>query len=144
MFQDMGRLPEALFDTLQAKAEAYLATALAQGEYVAWVASPVAQPESIVAGAGAQLRRAMPHPQELAGGEVIIAEGRHAIVLNVFTEPAWRRQGVAELLMRAVLAWARERQLDRLVLHASDEGRRLYERLGFVPTNEMQFNGDLR
>ena len=23
-------------------------------------------------------------------------------------------------------------------LHASDDGRRLYERLGFVPTNEMR------
>lgn len=72
-----------------------------------------------------------------------MAEGRHAIVLNVYTEPAWRRRGLAELLMRRVLAWAREERLDRLVLHASQEGRRLYERLGFVATNEMRFTGDL-
>jgi hypothetical protein len=50
---------------------------------------------------------------------------------------------VAELLMRRVLAWAREQRLDRLVLHASPEGRRLYERLGFIATNEMRFAGDL-
>jgi hypothetical protein len=31
-----------------------------------------------------------------------------------------------------------ERNVGRIVLHASEEGRRLYERLGFVPTNEMQ------
>ena len=45
--------------------------------------------------------------------------------------------------MRHVLDWSREQRLDRLVLHASAEGRRLYERLGFVATNEMRFAGDL-
>ena len=29
------------------------------------------------------------------------------------------------------------------VLHASAEGRALYERLGFVATNEMRFSGSL-
>ena len=72
-----------------------------------------------------------------------IAAGRHAIVLNVYTEPAWRRRGLGELLMREVLAWARREQLDRLVLHASEAGRPLYERLGFVATNEMRFTGEL-
>jgi uncharacterized protein (DUF1330 family) len=46
--------------------------------------------------------------------------------------------------MQHVLAWARHERLDRLVLHASAEGRRLYEGLGFVATNEMRFAGDLR
>ncbi len=31
----------------------------------------------------------------------------------------------------------------RLVLHASPEGRSLDERLGFEPTNEMRYTGDL-
>jgi hypothetical protein len=57
---------------------------------------------------------------------------------------SWRRRGVAALLMQHVLAWARHERLDRLVLHASAEGRRLYEGLGFVATNEMRFAGDLR
>ena len=72
-----------------------------------------------------------------------IAAGRHAIVLHVYTEPAWRRRGLGELVMLEVLAWARREQLDRLVLHASEAGRPLYERLGFVATNEMRFTGEL-
>lgn len=64
-------------------------------------------------------------------------------MLHIFTEPAWRRRGLAELLMRHVLEWARNQRLDRLVLHASAEGRALYERLGFVATNEMRFSGSL-
>jgi GNAT superfamily N-acetyltransferase len=74
---------------------------------------------------------------------VAVAAGRHGIVLNVYTESAWRRRGLAELLMRHVLEWARAQRLDRLVLHASAEGRALYERLGFVATNEMRFSGSL-
>ena len=64
-------------------------------------------------------------------------------MLNDFTEPAWRRRGLAELLMHHVLEWARDQRLDRLVLHASAEARALYERLGFVATNEMRFSGSL-
>jgi ribosomal protein S18 acetylase RimI-like enzyme len=44
---------------------------------------------------------------------------------------------VGEALMRSVLTALAERKVRRIVLHASDDGRRLYERLGFVPTNEM-------
>jgi hypothetical protein len=45
--------------------------------------------------------------------------------------------------MREVIRWAGKEQLDRLVLHASDAGRPLYERLGFVATNEMRYQGPL-
>ena len=31
-----------------------------------------------------------------------------------------------------------ERGVRRVVLHPSDEGRRLHQRMGFVPTNEMR------
>jgi hypothetical protein len=31
------------------------------------------------------------------------------------------------------------RGIRRIVLHASEHGRRLYERLGFAQTNEMRF-----
>jgi len=64
--------------------------------------------------------------------------GPEAIVLNVYVEPAWRRRGVADALMRAVLDGLAGRGIRRIVLHASDDGRRLYERLGFMPTNEMR------
>ena len=143
MFQNMGLVPEPLFDPYRAKCEARLREQLSLGEYVGWLASPGDSPEKIVAGTGVQLRRVLPHPVGEPNGEIIIAEGRHAIVINVFTEPDWRRQGIATLLMKEIIAWARAERLDRLVLHASDEGRALYERLGFVQTNEMRLNDKL-
>jgi GNAT superfamily N-acetyltransferase len=144
MFQDMGELAGPAFEVLRAKAEARLVGALERGEYVGWLGSPADQPHEVVGGAGVQLRQGLPHPARMPRGEVSVAEGRHAIVLNVYTEPAWRRRGLAEQLMRHLLVWARKERLDRLVLHASADGRRLYERLGFVATNEMQFAAALR
>jgi GNAT superfamily N-acetyltransferase len=143
MFQDMGRLPPELFDSLRSSARERLMVALGTGEYIGWLASARETPDTVVAGAGVQRRQVLPHPRQRTDGSVVVAGGRHAIVLNVFTEPRWRRQGLAELLMRHILEWARSEMLDRLVLHASIEGQRLYQRLGFVPTNEMRFAEEL-
>ena len=87
-----------------------------------------------------QLRLVLPFPDLKPLGPRI-ARGRQGIVLNVYTEPAWRRRGVARRLMESVLTWAREVELESLVLHASEEGRALYEHLGFAPTSEMRFVG---
>ncbi|HXS23112.1 MAG TPA: GNAT family N-acetyltransferase, partial [Gemmatimonadales bacterium] len=57
----------------------------------------------------------------------------------VYTEQAWRRRGVAGLLMREILRFTTQRGIDNVVLHASAEGRTLYEKLGFKQTNEMRF-----
>ena len=112
---------------------------LGRSEYVGWVASPPDSLGKIIGGAGVQLRRVNPHPSTGPNGEGGIAEGHHAIIINVYTEPEWRRRGVASLLMHRIIDWSRAEKLDRLVLHASDDGRALYEKLGFVQTNEMKF-----
>jgi len=138
----MGQVTPEAYDALVAVAEARLRETLASGEYVAWLAL-APDGDRVIGGAGAQRRLAFPHPDRFEDGTVGIGEGRHAIVLNVYTEPEWRRRGVAEALMREVIRWAREQRLDRLVLHASEQGRPLYQRLGFAATNEMRFQGPL-
>jgi hypothetical protein len=40
--------------------------------------------------------------------------------------------------MRVILDWCRENGVDTIILHASAEGRSLYESLGFQATNEMR------
>ncbi len=137
MFQDMGEIPAAMFDDFVAASQAWTERALASGEYVGWLAIPKSQPDLIVSGAGVQLRRVPPHPLRPSKGNAF-AKGRHAIVLNVFTEPEWRKRGVAVLLMNEIVRWARDEKLDQLVLHASAQARSLYERMGFTATNEMR------
>jgi GNAT superfamily N-acetyltransferase len=137
MFRDMGQLPAATYQELVDRTVAYLPQAITAGEYIGWLVSAPGSPE-IIAGAGAQLRRILPRPMT-ATGQTRIALAREAIVLNVFTERPWRRKGIARLLMRHVIDWAARTNVDRLVLHASDEGRVLYEHLGFVPSGEMRY-----
>lgn len=136
MFSDMGRVPEALRERLAREAEAAIAAAMRAGEYHGWLA--VADPDRIVAGAGVQLRRVLPFPRREGGG-MAVAAGLEGIVLNVYTDPGWRGRGVATALMQTILAWTRTQPLDRLVLHASREGRSIYERLGFEATGEMWY-----
>ena len=42
--------------------------------------------------------------------------------------------------MPRVLEYTREHHVSRVLLHASQEGRSLYESMGFVPTNEMRLD----
>jgi GNAT superfamily N-acetyltransferase len=68
-----------------------------------------------------------------------LLRGLEGLVLNVYVDDAHRRQGVARRLMETLIDWAPGAGIVRLVLHASPDGRRLYESLGFLATNEMLF-----
>lgn len=138
MFDEMGQVPPESLETLRAKSCERLRDLLQRGDYIGWLAIPAQNPDNIAGGAGVQFREVLPHPLSRANQWNGIADGRHAIILNVFTEPQWRHQGVAMLLLQRVIQWARTERIDRLVLHASEAARPLYERLGFVDTNEMR------
>jgi len=136
MFRDMGTLTDELYPELVDATRAWMERGIPAGEYVAWLASPAGSDE-VVAGAGIHLRPLIPRPRDRGG----IERGPQGLIVNVFTERPWRRRGVAELLMHGLTAWARTNGITSLVLHASAEGRRLYERLGFTQTNEMKYVG---
>lgn len=140
MFADMGTIPPtAKAALIQASAE-YFGAALASGDYVGWLASSREAPQHAIGGAGLQLRPMLPRPDAAGTGLLL---GREGIIMNVYVERPWRRRGLARRLMTDVLAWARANRVARVVLHASDEGRPLYEALGFVATNEMRYTGSL-
>jgi ribosomal protein S18 acetylase RimI-like enzyme len=135
MFRDMGKLArEDAAGLIRATAD-YLHAALPRGEYLAWVAESTTSEAESIGGAGVQLRPILPRPRPSDDG---IELGPEALVLNVYVVPEWRRRGVGEALMRSLLNALTERNVRRIVLHASEDGRRLYERLGFVATNEMR------
>ncbi len=138
MFRDMGVLPQHLDAPLVDASRHYFEEAIPSGEYLGWVASLAGSGE-VIAGAGLQLSAVLPHP-DAGRGEIIL--GLQGVVLNVYTEPAWRRRGLAALLMRYVLDWAKANGVKSLVLHASRDARLLYEKLGFVSTNEMRYAPD--
>lgn len=59
-------------------------------------------------------------------------------VNSVYVIPSLRRRGIAKALMLAGLDWMRRRGCVMARLRTSDEGRQLYEVLGFVTGTEME------
>ena len=137
MFQDIGDVSGDAFEVLRAKARARLEQWIDSGDYIGWLATPADKPEKIVGGAGIQLQPILPRPLDVS----TIGEGRQGTIVNVFAEPQWRRRGIAGLLIKEIIIWSKNQQIDRLTLHASDEGRSIYVKLGFVPSNEMRLAG---
>ena len=134
MFRDMGRTTAGIEQPLLESCAEYFARALASGEYVGWVAD-VAGGEP-VGGAGVQFRPLIPRTDP-TGAFLLV--GREGLILNVYVDPLYRRQGVARALMKALVEWAPGAGIVRLVLHAAPDGRPLYQSLGFVDSNEMLF-----
>ena len=128
MFFDMGYRDAKWLDDMAASFLPWLRPKMESGEYLAWFA--VAPDHSIAAGTGLWL---MDWPPHMIGGA-----SRRGNILNVYTEAAHRRKGLARRLMNVVLDWCRTERVPVIILHASNEGRALYESLGFKPTNEMR------
>jgi GNAT superfamily N-acetyltransferase len=59
-------------------------------------------------------------------------EGRDAYLLNMFTLPSHRGRGVATAIVKAMLQYAQLQGVRKIVLHATEEGRRIYTTFGFV------------
>jgi len=128
MFLNMGAVTADQGEVLRAESERWLADLLAKGGYVGWLCHRDA---AIVAGAGVLLHEMGPRPG-------CFRVGRAAHVVNVYTEPDHRRRGLARKLMLTALDWCAERRIDQVTLTASNDGRPLYETLGFEMVSEMK------
>ena len=128
MFESMGFADQARNDAMDVEVATYLTEAVPSGEYRAWIATT---PEGVtVGGIGLILIQLAPSPRNL--------RGRYAYLMSLYVEPEYRRKGMARALVERTIAWAREQGIVEVRLHASDQGRPLYEGIGFRQTNEMR------
>ena len=107
---------------------AYFEHAIPAGKYRGWLAET--DQGQVVAGGGVVIADWPGHPR--------LTRPHRAWILNMYTEPTFRGQGIARRLMETMVAWCRREGFVAVSLHASDEGRALYESMGFQPTNEMR------
>ena len=64
--------------------------------------------------------------------------GQKAYIMNMFTSPEYRRQGIAFETLRLLVFEAVDRKISHISLEATEMGRPLYEKFGFVEAqNEM-------
>ena len=130
MWWDMGRRDEAALELMEQAAVEYFSNAVPDGSYRGFVA--ITPAGEIIGGAGIVIS---PWPGNLGQ-----RQPRRAMILNMYVEREHRRKGIARELMKTMIEWCRENEFSSVGLHASDDGRALYEQLGFQPTNEMRLN----
>ncbi|MGA3090246.1 MAG: GNAT family N-acetyltransferase [Terriglobales bacterium] len=128
MFRDMGEGTVEELDRMVEVARPWLARALADGSYRHWL---VLDASGAVAGGGGVLVCAWPASPKDPRSE-------RAVILNVYTEPEFRKRGVARQVMATILRWLERQGFRGVNLHASAQGRGMYEKLGFEGTNEMR------
>ncbi len=87
-----------------------------------------------VVGSGAVwLQPAQPRPGKLSRLSM-------PYIMSMYTAPEHRGEGIASALVREMVRWAARKGYRRIFLHASDRGRPVYARLGFVDGNEMRLD----
>src|ERR1700733_2871051 len=128
MFHEMGYRDEQALDSMCEAFRPWLEGKMRDNQYLAWLA--VDAGGAIAAGLGLWLMDWPPH---------LIGPGApRGNILNVYTRAESRRMGLARRLMDAAIEWCRANQVRAVILHSSDDGRRLYESMGFQATNEMR------
>ncbi|HSM81980.1 MAG TPA: GNAT family N-acetyltransferase [Nodosilinea sp.] len=103
----------------------YLRGGLQQQTWVYWLAE---QEGEIVAHIFVQRVRGVPRPSWLTNA--------YGYVSNVYTKPSHRGQGIGTELMRHTIAWARQQEIDVLIVSISEKSLNFYARAGFTAQNE--------
>ena len=62
--------------------------------------------------------------------------GKIAHLMNVYTNSQYRRQGIALHILSILINEAKEKGITKISLDATELGRPLYEKLGFVPSDD--------
>lgn len=128
LYEDIGEPDGAALDAMQASSAAFLEKAIPTGLFRGWLAET--RGGRVVAGGGLMIVPWLSRPAD--------PKPRRAWILNVYTDPEYRRQGIARRLMQTIIQWCRQAGFQAVALHSSADGRPLYESLGFKPTEEMK------
>lgn len=103
----------------------YFQKYIESGDFVAWVA--LADGE-IISTSGLCFSQIIPG--------FTLLDGRVAYIMNIYTLPEWRKKGVGKQVFHHILEAAKERGYKRVLLHATEDGRPIYEKFGFRATND--------
>lgn len=106
----------------------YYKKALSDGSHTAYL---VFDEECFIGAGGISYYRVMPTYHNPSGNK--------AYIMNMYTNPDYRRMGIASKMLELLVMDAKEKGVKTISLEATDMGRPLYERFGFVKmSNEME------
>ena len=111
---------EAERNKLEIANKVYFESALAEDNFVAWFAL---DNDKIIATSGLSFSVIPPALHCL--------DGKTAFIMNMFTFPEYRKQGIGTELLKRTVEEAKNRGYKRITLNATDMGKPLYEKHGF-------------
>ena len=100
---------------------AYYRRALESGEHIAYL---VYDNGKFIGAGGLSFYQVMPTYHN--------PTGKKAYIMNMYTNPAYRRKGIAYHTLEILVADAKNKGIDAISLEATEMGRPLYEEFGFV------------
>ena len=118
--EDSPDTPRTSKDAFIAACTGFLRRGLEMGNWVYWIAE---RDGTMVSHIFVQRIAKVPKPNRL--------HEEYGYVTNVYTRPAYRRQGIGSELLRRVQAWAKEQDLEMLIVWPGGNAVPFYEREGF-------------
>ncbi len=103
----------------------YFTKSIDGNSFIAWIAEYEEKP---VAFSGMVIRE--------QPGNFDVPNGRTGYILNMFTLKEFRKNGICSLLLQKLIDEAKELELDRVELHATQDGEPVYRRFGFIDPHD--------
>lgn len=110
---------------VEAQSQDYYKKALSDGTHTAYL---VFDGEQFTGAGGISYYRVMPTYHNISGNK--------AYIMNMYTNPDYRRLGIATKTLGLLVADAKEKGIKSISLEATGMGRPLYEKFGFVKMND--------
>ncbi len=112
---------DADMSQVEQESRVYYNRALVNGEHIAYL---VYDGDKFIGAGGVSFYQVMPTYHN--------PSGKKAYIMNMYTAPNYRRQGIAYRTLDLLVKAARDKGISQIALEATDMGRPLYEKYGFV------------
>lgn len=116
---------DADMSAVERESRRYYETCFCEDSHAAWL---VFDGERVVGTGGISFYQVMPTYHNISG--------KKAYIMNVYTQPDYRRKGIAYHILELLVGEAEKRKIDVITLEATEAGRPLYERFGFSAMQE--------
>ncbi len=129
LFKELGEVNSTQeINLVETSTREYLQKAFLNNEFISYIVERNGEPLST---SGMVLFKRPPYLENLQGIE--------AYILNMYTVPEYRGNGLAKRLLEFCIEDSKKRGVKRIWLHASEDGEHLYKKMGFsTKKNEME------
>jgi GNAT superfamily N-acetyltransferase len=110
---------------VETEARHYYQRSLQEGAHVAYL---VYDKDAVIGAGGVSFYQVMP--------TYCNPSGKKAYLMNLYTEPDYRRKGIAWQTLDLLVKEAQSRGIDFITLETTKMGRPLYEKYGFIPMQD--------